>query len=144
MKAKSVILLLFVAEFLTACYTAEFRPVPDYPVLREAKTESVEIVWSHPGQSAVILGSLIIRDFSGDLDDPAFLSYIKREARKRGASGAYISEKRMERVDSFLSDTTGRRQTGYKNPARSQDLILKTDIGIVTVLLFTKSRSGGN
>jgi hypothetical protein len=136
-KKVSLFLYFLFPILFASCYTVEFKPVPDYPVLREVNTDEVVITYSYPGTDMEPLGTLLIRDFSGDLNDPQFLSYIKREARKRGAPGAWIQERRLSKVDSFHADHSGGRQNSIERNESRGGTILKTDLGIVSVLLFT-------
>ncbi|MBU44327.1 MAG: hypothetical protein CMN76_13990 [Spirochaetaceae bacterium] len=77
--------------FFSGCYTADFRPHPDYPGRRPltvAETEIRETCFSPRG---VFLGTLTIRNFQGDLSNPGFRSYIKSEMEDRGSNFACIS-----------------------------------------------------
>jgi hypothetical protein len=143
LKAKSVLTLLLLLYFfilipISSCYSVEFKPEADYPVLRETEVDKVFITWAYPGPNIVPIGTLLIRDFSGDISDPAFLTYIRRQARKYGAPGAYIQERRILNVDSIHTDYSGGRQNSIsRNGSGPQGNILKTDVGIVSVMLFT-------
>ena len=86
-----------------------------------------------------VLGELVIRDFSGDIYDRDFREMVRYEARKRGAGGAWIVERRFQETESFRTETVdttvgpgrGRVPTGHINK----------DVGIVHIILYNYTQN---
>ena len=118
----------------SACYSVEFKPDSDYPNLRRPGVGRVEIRRSPPERPYGRLGVLVVRDYSGDLNSENFQTRIRREARSRGASGAWILGVQVTEQTAFEGSTvpTGRGAARDRHPTGS----LRSRVGVVRVLLF--------
>ncbi len=124
--------------FLNSCYSIEFIPEPDYANLRRADVSTVELRTTAPTRPVHRLGYLMVRDFSGNVDDPGFQSMLQSEIMNRGAEGGWIAEKNMH---SRPTMTTGSRASSQNPNASAQNQVMETgtvssDIGILKILLF--------
>ena len=121
--------------FLLNCYTFEFLPSPEYPNLRKNNPKNVILTTVRPREEFSILGTLVVHDFSGNILEPSFQSAIKREAKKRGAEGAWISKITLNKAIQFqgrsMSNSRSYMQNNYYNTGE-----IRGTIGIVEVVLF--------
>ncbi len=115
------------------CYSAEFQPAHGYANLREESIDKVEITYSMPTGPYSRIGMLVVRDFPGDLQDPSFVNFIQGEAKRHGASGAWIAERTLKKGAANLVQLRGRR--GYEG---SQTSIIEGDIAVVKIILFVR------
>lgn len=134
----AAVALIAITLVLGACYSVEFFPDDDYPNLRRENTEDVRIVRSSPNPPYHRLGVLVIRDYTGDLANPNFLARVRREARRRGASGAWIQRSRIYEQTTFNANTRTRRQGSAGVPQGSGSL--RGQIGVVRIILFNRPR----
>ncbi len=120
---------IFITLFLGGCYSAEFYPEDDYPNLRRADVEEVEIRVRPPSRPYERLGTLIVRDPSADLQNENFRRYLRGEARRRGAEGAWVTAR------DFTTNTliTG-SPTDANQYVETGNLTLES--GVVTVILY--------
>ena len=120
---------------LWACYSVEFFPEPDYPNLRRAHIEKVEITSFRPPKPFHKLGTLVFRDFTGDIRDESFIRKIESEAEKRGAEGAWIAYRALRRHTAYQTAARDRHR-GQTMPTGS----MGGSVGIVKVILFNHVR----
>lgn len=119
---------IFITLFLGSCYSAEFYPEENYPNLRREDVDDVEIRTRPPVRSYDRLGTLIIRDPAADIQDENFRRYLRGEARRRGAAGAWVTARGF---------TTNTLITG--SPTDTQDVEtgnITLESGVVTVILY--------
>lgn len=131
-------ILLPVFFIVSACYTAEFQPSADYYNRRKSSVNDVTIVHIKPDTRIHILGTLIVRDFSGAIEDENFRQFIKREAKKRGASGAWIRSIRITE-ETVLKASDGPSRPGHSGMNRgspSQERNIQGSIATVRVILY--------
>ena len=117
-----------------SCFSMEFQPDSEYPNLRRNGVDAVEIRRSAPERPYSRLGLLVVRDYTGDLRSDNFSTRIRREARKRGAEGAWILTTQLSEQTTFEGSTvaTGRGAAHDRHPSGS----LRTKVGLVRILLF--------
>lgn len=115
---------------LQGCYSVEFQPAPDYPILRRTDVDAVELRRTPPRRPYDRLGRLIIRDAALDLNDPHFLRFLKGQIRERGAQGAWVSRTRRTETPGLTAGT--RQADGYFQ----ENAQLSVDTGILTLVLF--------
>lgn len=127
----SPVLVIFSAFF---CYSAEFQPSNGYANLREVDVDKVEVVFGIPSGSYTRIGLLIIRDYPGDIEDPTFLNFVEGEARRHGASGAWIAERTVKKGANIVQQR-GRR--GYQG---AQTSLLEGDVAVVKVILYVRPK----
>ena len=134
--------IFFSLIIFAGCYTFEFHPVDEYPNLRmdKNKIKSVTVTTVRPNAAFTTLGTLIIHDFSGNILEPSFQSAIKREARKRGAQGAWISKIKLKKTVRFQSTAPSNTRSYMQNNYYGSSQIQGT-IGIVEVVLFNLNGS---
>ncbi|MDH5655326.1 MAG: hypothetical protein OEZ34_05430 [Spirochaetia bacterium] len=126
-------LTILITVFIS-CYSFEFHPVSEYPNLKKNNIHDVSVTTIRPKEGFITLGTLIVHDFSGNILDPAFQSAIKREAKKRGAEGAWISKiklKKTVRLQGSAPMQSNYMQNNYYNQSQIQGTI-----GIVEVVLY--------
>ncbi len=124
-----------ILALLPACYSVEFYPVTEYPSLRRADIDEVEIRTSAPRRPYERLGHLVIKDASADLESRNFRRFLKNQARERGAEGLWLV--RRGRYSSSLltgSPTDGR----YSQSIETGQVELQT--GVLTLVLFNYLR----
>lgn len=115
---KRILFLHLVFLFLQSCYSTEFYPEPDYLVLRRDGIEDVDIVYARLQMPTRFVGTLVVREYSGELDDPPFLHMIRGEARKAGASIAWILRRADTRGVYGQADFRGRGNSGMSGGGR--------------------------
>ncbi|MBI3394558.1 MAG: hypothetical protein HY042_01865 [Spirochaetia bacterium] len=111
--------------------------------MRKPAIDDVVVLSKRPSHPVKVLGTLIVRDFSGEIDDPGFVSLLRREARKRGAEGVWITERRLHKqsIGTYSnSASTDRRQSPSYQPALTG--AIETELGVVTVTLFVFESRG--
>jgi len=129
---KSAFLLLI---FFMSCYTYEFKPVEEYPNLKKSDIKEVVITMLRPKKPINELGQLTLRDFSGDIHDPAFQKSIRRQAKKRGAEGAWISKIQTKETVRLQSRTDYNRRNYMQNNYYGTSQV-KGEMNIVEIILF--------
>ena len=87
--------------FFSGCYTADFKPHPEYPGRRPVEVQSTELRESCFKPRGLFLGTLTIRNFQGDLSNPGFRSYIESEMEDRGSNFACISSSQMQEQELY-------------------------------------------
>lgn len=132
---KSSLSLLLLPVLLTACYSVEFKPAPDYIVLKRSDPGDVEVRFSRPEGRYDSLGTLVFRDFSGQTDDPTFIRIVRNEAEDRGASGAWIMNRTYYETEQMTTESTSSRGATHGSGIHGQ---VKGQVGIVNVLLFNR------
>jgi len=126
-----ILILIFFAA-LTGCYSAEFFPATDYPILKK-KVENVELRWTEPVRPYHILGRLVIRDFTGNIEDENFLRYLRHQAMDRGAEGIVIVQSQTKQVEYLRGYANDPRRGSYQ---RQETGRLDGNLSIVTAILF--------
>ena len=124
------------STFLAGCYTAEFQAHPDYPGRRPLSVERTEIRETCSRAEGLFLGTLIIRNFQGDLGNPGFRRYIESEMEDRGANFACISHTRIEQQDAYQVQN----KSMHSNRVQRGET-LENKIGIVKLLLYYNPES---
>lgn len=92
---KQLPIVAIVCSLVTVCYTTEFRPSDQYEALHREHSESIEVSFLPPNGSYVFLGDLVFADIP-NAHDSGFLDYVKTQARRRGASYAYVDLARTQ------------------------------------------------
>jgi hypothetical protein len=117
----------------SACYSVEFYPTDEYPGLRRADVEEVEIRTSAPRRPYERLGQLVIKDPAADLHDRNFRRFLKNQARDRGAEGLWL----VSRGLSSSSMITGSPDDSHQFVETGQ---LRLESGVLTLVLFNYKR----
>lgn len=138
--SRKILSVLIVFSLFLSCYSVEFFPSDEYPNLRRTDTENVEILDFHPRYPYDILGTLVVRDFTGNIEDPNFRLLLEREARERGAEGIWIERKSLNRETLLRSQSTSSRHPygGGRGGTPAGELTGK--IGTVRAILFNYKR----
>jgi hypothetical protein len=129
--------ILFIGE----CYTYEFVREPDYPNYRKSNVENVVITYAMPSRDFVRLGTLIIRDFTGEIDDRSFINTVKKRSKELGAEGAWIRRKSLR--DSVTYRSVPNNDTRpYVEQKYYQQGEISSQLGIVEIVLFNFNDDG--
>ncbi|MCB1167383.1 MAG: hypothetical protein KDK37_09060 [Leptospiraceae bacterium] len=96
-----VILLICLGSIFSSCYTAEFQPHPDYPGRRPLKVESSTLADSCYETRGQYLGTLLIRNFQGDLKNPGFRNYVLSEMEDHGANFGCVRSRSVSQEELY-------------------------------------------
>ena len=124
---------------ITVCYSVEFYPAAEYPSLRRADIDEVEIRTSAPRRPYERLGHLVVKDASADLESRNFRRFLKNQARERGAEGLWLV--RRGRYSSSLitgSPTDVRRSQSIETGQ------VELQTGVLNLVLFNYLHSDGS
>ena len=135
MSAHIKILYFLVSLFILNCYTFEFHPTDEYPNLKKSNVKKVTLLTVRPIENFSTLGTLIIHDFSGNIQEPSFQAAIKREAKKRGAEGAWIAKIQLKKTVRLQGGASSGSRNYMQNNYYSTGQI-EGMMGIVEVILF--------
>ncbi|GBF50713.1 putative lipoprotein [Leptospira ryugenii] len=107
--------------FLVGCSTVDFIPDPDfrqnYPKYQKKTWEEVELQYVRPNKPFVVMGEIIVRNQNGQ-SWRELESSVKRELWERKLDGAWMTEKRSQKVDGFnleTQDSRGHTTNSYKD-----------------------------
>lgn len=114
------------------CYSAEFFPVAEYPNLRGEFDAEPELRYTPPRRNHRELGSLLVRNYSGELRDETFQAFLKREIKKRGAQGGWINRRRYYNQVHYETGTVNRQRPGAVSPTGE----ISGRVGTITVILY--------
>ncbi len=133
-------LFLILLLFLSSCYTVEFKPASDYPNLhRNVNSDEVKILYGRPEGNLDFLGTMIIRDFSGNIKDRAFKRWIRSEAASRGGSLLWVRSSAIHRERSIQINDGPIRPGARPHTPSPNDI--RMNIGTVHALLYNPARS---
>lgn len=118
---------------LSACYSVEFYPTADYPNLRRADVDEVEIRTSAPRDPYEKLGQLVVKDPAADLENRNFRRFLKNEARDRGAEGVWIVRRSRYNNQVITGSPTDRNYTIETGQ-------VDVETGVLTVILYNYKR----
>ncbi|HMV80016.1 MAG TPA: hypothetical protein PLJ29_20285 [Leptospiraceae bacterium] len=95
MRGRIILFSVSLAVFFTGCTSSvEFIPDGDYHFFKQPylKTDAgeVDVLFQKPEKRHRILGTVIVRDFSGHMGDREYFEEIKKELLQRKLDGVYF------------------------------------------------------
>ena len=104
-------LLLLLTSLATGCYSVQFEPATDYPVLKRVieSDAEIELRSAPPRRPYDRLGALTVHDAALDLQDRTFRNFLKEEIRRRGARGGFIQYRGRRYADGMQSGVRDQR-----------------------------------
>jgi hypothetical protein len=116
---------------LTSCYTLEFQPVEDYPILKR-NVKKAKFLGSPPDRYHKKIGIFVVREYAGILDDKNFVQYVERKTAEKGAEGCYLDTRQKIRTETFRTRTTG----SINRPGNETTSTMQSETEILTFVLF--------
>ena len=113
-----------------ACYSTEFRPAQNYPVLRKRHPLPTELRFRPPEDSYDRLGVLYVHDAALDLQDDSFRSFLKKKVHELGADGAYVKHLKRKRQTMLRAQSVD--YSNHAMPAGD----LEMDVGTLMLILY--------
>jgi|JI8StandDraft_1071087.scaffolds.fasta_scaffold02988_5 uncharacterized protein YceK len=97
---------------LVGCSSVEFIPEPEYTAYNQnyriKSWQDVEVTRQRPSKAFLILGEVVIRN-QADQAWESIESSLKKEMWERKMDGAWLVEKKHQKVDGFSLETTDNR-----------------------------------
>lgn len=124
---------------LAGCYSAEFYPVAGYPGMRDPGKVPIQLRLSPPEREYTELGTLVIRNYSGDLRDETFLAFLRSEIRKRGGHGGWVQDRRYHRQVHYQTQSTSARRPGAASVPGGE---IASQVAVIRIVIYILADGG--
>ncbi|MCB1191062.1 MAG: hypothetical protein H7A23_10670 [Leptospiraceae bacterium] len=102
-------IIFFFLLLFCSCSTVEFIPnsnySPEFKKYKKKDWSEVEVIFDKPQKPVEILGTIVIRNFNGDLNSKNYQNTLKKELFKNKMDGVWIHSGKITEVEPFVFQT---------------------------------------